>query len=289
MSTTKQQTNWISLIGVPNVGKSTLLNSLVGQKISIVTPKPQTTRNLIRGIKIINSTQLIFVDTPGIFAPKNQAGKIMVKRAWQGIAGVNQIFLITDISKYNSSGNISIIKKLNQENARASLIINKIDLIKKEELFEIINSMKELYSFENIFLVSALRKKGLKELLAHLVKTSVYEAWPFSKGEITDAPLKFQIAEIIREKIFMSTREEIPYNVDVEIPSIKDDQKLMSIEAEILVRSNSHKKILIGKGASLIKKIGMTSRVELEKTLHKKVFLSTNVKVARPSSSIGHE
>jgi GTP-binding protein Era len=285
----KQKTNWISLIGIPNVGKSTLLNALVGQKISIVTPKPQTTRNLIRGIRVIDGAQLIFVDTPGIFAPKNQAGKVMVKLAWQGIAGVDQVFFITDVSRYNSDENMPVLKNLNQEKVRASLIINKIDLIKKEDLLGIIDSMKELYPFENIFLVSAMKKNGLKDLLDYLVNTASNEPWPFSEGEITDAPFKFQVSEIIREKIFMNTHEEIPYNVEVEILSVKEEENMIRISADILVRSESHKKIIIGKGASLIKKIGMAARIELEKSLKKKIFLATNVKVTKTPFPIRYE
>lgn len=263
------------------MGKSTLLNALVGQKVSIVTPKPQTTRNLIRGIRILKSTQLIFVDTPGIFAPKNQAGKDMVKLAWQGVAGIGHVFLITDTTQYDSTDNLSLINKLKQEGVKISLIVNKIDLIRRQGLLAIINSMKEIYPFENIFLVSALKQNGLDELLTYLVQTAIPEPWPFGKDEITDAPFKFQVAEIIREKVFINTHEEIPYNVEVEISSIKEEPALTSIFAEILVKSNGHKKILIGKGAGLIKKIGMDSRIELQKTLNKKVFLSTNVRIVK--------
>lgn len=281
MSMNKQQTNWISLIGTPNVGKSTLLNALVGQKVSIVTPKAQTTRTLIRGIKIIDSTQLIFTDTPGIFSPKNQAGKNMVKLAWQGIAEANQVMLITDTFQYNSEENLSIINRLKQEHLKVSLIINKIDLIRREALIAVINEMKEIYPFENIFLISALKNNGLKELLQHFVQTATLEPWPFGEEDITDAPFRFQIAETIREKIFLNTHEEIPYNVEVEISSIKEEPKLTRIAAEILVKSEGHKKIIIGKHASLIKRIGTSSRIDLEKSLGKKVFLSTNVKLSK--------
>jgi GTP-binding protein Era len=285
----KQKTNWVSLLGMPNAGKSTLLNALVGQKISIVTPKPQTTRDIIRGIKVIDSTQLIFVDTPGIFEPKNQAGKVMVKLAWQGVAGVNQVFLITDISRYNSDENLSIIKKLSYEDVKVSLIINKIDLVQRQVLLGIIDFMKEVHPFENIFLISALKKNGLNELLDHLVKTSSEEPWPFNEGEVTDAPFKFQVAEIIREKIFMNTHEEIPYKADVEIIDVKEEPKITRISADILVRSDAHKKIMIGKGASLIKAIGTQARKELERSLGKKVFLATNVRVVKAGSSMGYE
>ncbi|NRA73603.1 MAG: GTPase Era [Rickettsiales bacterium] len=275
----QQKTNWITLMGTPNVGKSTLLNALMGQKISIVTRKPQTTRNVIKGIKIINSTQLIFIDTPGIFAPKNEKGKLMVKLAWQNVVDSNQVFLITDISQYNSNDNLSLIAKLKQENVKASLIINKIDLIKREELLPVISAMKDLYPFENIFLISALKKDGFDKLLEYLIQTAIEEPWPFAEDEITDAPLKFQITEVIREKIFINTHEEIPYNVEVRLFSMKQEQNLISILVDILVKNQNYKKILIGKKASLIKRIGMYARMDLEKMLGKKVFLSTNVKV----------
>ena len=275
----KQKTNWVSLIGIPNVGKSTLLNAFIGQKVSIVTRKPQTTRVLIKGIKIIGSTQLVFVDTPGIFIPKSKKDKVMVRFAWQSIADVNQVFLITDISNYNSENNLSIIKKLKLEGIKANLIINKIDLIKKEKLLEIIDFMNERYSFENIFLISALKKNGLDKLKNYLVQTAIEEPWSFAEDEITDAPLKFQVAEIIREKIFIMTHKEIPYNVEVKILSVEQKPKLISILTDILVQNQNHKKILIGKNASLIKKIGMSARIDLERMLDKKVFLSNNVKM----------
>lgn len=271
--------NWIAVIGAPNVGKSTLVNALVGQKVSIVTPKPQTTRNIIRGIKIVGDAQLIFTDSPGIFAPRNELGKIMVKSAWQCLEGADQVCLVVDATTYSSHENISIIKTLKQKKLQYSLVLNKIDLVKKPDLLTFISFFNEQDSYKNIFLISSLKKDGLDKLFKFFIETAKPSPWPFQRDQITDAPLYFTIAEVIREQIFINTHEEIPYNVQIEIADLKEEQGRTIVHADILVRDMNHKKILVGAKAQMIKKIGTAARQELNKMLNKRFCLLTNVKI----------
>lgn len=284
----KQKTNWVALLGAPNVGKSTLLNALVGQKISIVTPKPQTTRTLIRGIKIIDDTQLIFIDSPGIFSPKNELGKEMVKLAWQSVEGVDQICLVIDAAKHSKPESLAIIETLQDKKLKYSLILNKIDLVKKPELLEFITFLSTKGDFENIFLISALKNDGLDKLLKFLKETAIQEPWPFERDQVTDAPLRFMIEEIIREKVFLNTHAEVPYNTHVKVMDLTTEEGILIIHADILVKHQKHKKILIGTKAQMIKKIGTSARHALNDVLNKKCRLYTNIKVAHKPQNTHH-
>lgn len=276
-----QKSSWIAFIGRPNVGKSTLVNNLVGEKISITTPKAQTTRNSIKGIRIENDTQFVFIDTPGMFDAKTRMEKIMVDSAWQKIEEVDEVCLIIDAKNPLDDKTLKIIKLLNKRNARCNLLINKIDLIPKAQLLDIASKLSELHDFKNLFMISALKSKGIDDLLKHFLKSSKYRPWLFPKDSISSAPLYFMACEIVREKILFNTHEEIPYNIHIEKESWEEKENSTIINLKIMVKNLSHKKILIGKQGSLLKKIGTQARYDIEALLGKKVYLSLFIKVTQ--------
>lgn len=274
------KSNWITFIGVPNSGKSTLLNKLIGTKISIVSPKVQTTRSLLKGIKVIDDTQLVFTDTPGIFqTAKSNLEKHMLNSAWGSLQDANTICLIMDCTKANNEENQSLLKNLQENKVKFSLILNKIDLIQKDMLLPLIAQLSKEYEFENIFIISALKADGLHDLEKHFVKTAIDSPWHYNADDITDAPLRYLVAELIREKIFFNADQELPYNMAVEIDKWEDTGKLAKISATIKVVRQAHKKMIIGSGGLMLKKIGTQARHDIESLLAKKVFLTMFVKV----------
>lgn len=275
-----QKTKFITFVGAPNVGKSTLLNLLMDQKISIVTPKAQTTRTSLKGIKIFGETQLIFIDTPGLFTPKTYADKAMVDCALQMISGTDEVALLIDAKNPITSANKKIIENIKQENTPAILLINKIDQVKKIELLEVTRKLNELHNFKHTFMISALKKKGIDSLLDHFISSAEAFPWPFPENEITTAPIKFMISEIVREKIFLFTNKEIPYYTYVEVEHWKEQEKTDVIDILIRVRDRNHKKIILGSQGDLIKKIGTKARIEIEELLNKKIFLRTHIKIS---------
>ena len=275
------RSNWITFIGAPNAGKSTLLNKIIGTKISIVSPKVQTTRTMLKGIKVIDDTQLVFTDTPGIFQKsKTQLEKYMLNCAWGSLQEANQVCLLIDCTKYDEANTAYLLDQLVEQNIRVVLIINKIDLIKKHLLLPLTEKLTQNRNiFEKIFMISALHSDGLKDLEDYFIKSAKESPWFFNAEDITNAPLRFLAAEMIREKVFLYVDQELPYHIAIETEEWKETDRLASITVVIKVVKLSHKKIIIGKGGQLIKQIGIKARHDIEALLGKKVFLTLFVKV----------
>lgn len=271
---------FVSVIGKPNVGKSTLLNVLTGEKIAIMSDKPQTTRNTIRGVITNDECQLVLIDTPGIHKPKTKLGEYMVNVASDTIKEVDLILFLVEASSRAESLDISIIEQLKQVKTPVFLILNKVDLIDKEKLFSIIESYSKLMDFKAIIPVSALKNDGtdiiLKEALKYIPDGEKF----FPDDTLTDQPEKVIAAEMIREKILLNLDDEVPHGVGVEVMSFKErEDGLISIQATIFCEKNSHKGIIIGKQGKMLKKIGSAARFEIEKLLDTKVFLELWVKI----------
>lgn len=277
-----QKFSLIALIGPPNVGKSTLSNYLVGEKISIVSPKVQTTRSTIKAIFVEDKTQLVFLDTPGIFIPKKNRvlERSIVKSAWQSIKDSDEVCLLIDAKKGVNGQIKAIIEDLRFHKINPIIIINKIDLTKKAKLLILISDLTN-EGLENIFMISALSGDGVEPLKKHLLEVAKIKPWLFSGEEITDAPLKFLASEITREKLFLALKEDLPYNIHIENDSWQNlDNGDIKIYQTIYVLKDSQKSIIIGKRGSLIKQIGHDARVDIAKLAGvKKVHLFLIVKV----------
>lgn len=275
------RSGFVSIIGRPNVGKSTLLNSILGEKVSIVTPKPQTTRNRIIGIKTLPDAQIIFIDTPGIHKPRHRLGNTMVRTALEAFKEVDIILFITE-PREPERGDQFIIKLLKGVNSPVFLLINKIDTIKKPELLPIINKINELYSFKEIIPISALKNDGIDILLKR-----IYDYLPegpkyYPDDIVTDQLERFMVSEIIREKATEMTEEEVPHSIAVEVTEWNERENgLILIRANIYVERDSQKGIIIGKSGRMLKAIGTAARTDIEKLLNTKVFLELWVKVKK--------
>ena len=275
------RSGYVSLIGKPNVGKSTLLNLFLGQKISIVTEKPQTTRNRILGIKTLDDAQIIFIDTPGIHRPKHMLGETMVRTATNTLNEIDLIVFVTE-AELPSMPDKDIIGMLKDVNKPVILAINKIDKAKKSELLTIIDEYGKLFSFKEIIPISALKQDGTDELLESITKYLAEGPKFYPDEQITDQIERFMTAEIIREKIMQKTSEEIPHSVAVEIEGWKKRKDgLVSISANIYVEREGQKGIIIGDKGKMLKLIGSLSRVDIERLLGTKVFLEIWVKVKK--------
>jgi GTP-binding protein Era len=275
------RSGYVSLIGRPNVGKSTLLNAVLGEKIAIVTPRPQTTRNRIIGIKTISDAQIIFIDTPGIHRPRHKLGESMVRTAMDALDEVDIILCMVEPQK-PGGGDFSIIDLLKKVRSPVFLLINKIDIVKKQELLPVIERFKELYPFKEIIPVSAVKHDGISLLLKKICEYLPVGPHYYPDELVTDQLERFMVAEIVREKIMAVTAEELPYSVAVEIAEWKErEDGLISIRANIYVEREGQKAIIIGKGGAMLKSIGSASRGDMERLLHTKVFLELWVKVKR--------
>ncbi len=276
----KTRCGFAALIGAPNAGKSTLLNALVGEKISIVTPKVQTTRNRILGITLVKETQIILIDTPGIFMPKRRLERAMVSAAWSAPKDADIACLLVDVSKKDLSGNLEFLDKLAEKNIKPVIILNKIDLVAPSRLLEITHKLTNGRNIKETFMISALNKDGVDDFKMFLAKELPEGPWHFPEDQITDMPMRLMAAEITREKLFMSLQDELPYSLMVETDKWENfkngDVKINQI---VIVQRDGQKKIVLGKNGDLIKKVGQKSRIELEKTLGKKVHLFLHVKV----------
>lgn len=276
----KTKSGVIGIIGLPNVGKSTLLNNLLGTKVSIVSPKPQTTRFNIRGILTKENSQIIFVDTPGIHEAKSLFNQLMVKQAMQALEEVDAILWVMDVTNRvpEEEKILEIIKKVNKPTL---LVMNKIDLMQnKNELLPLIDYFSKLYEFVAIIPISALKADGLERIITELEKILPEGPFFYEPGYATDLPLKLLVAEIIREKVFLSTYQEVPYCVAVKVESLEEvpEKNLLHIQANIFVERDSQKAIIIGKKGRMLKKIGTLAREELEFLLKKKIYLELWVK-----------
>lgn len=275
------KSGFVSIIGRPNVGKSTLLNAILGEKIAIVSPKPQTTRNRIRGIKNVEDAQIIFLDTPGIHYAKGYLNEFMVKEAISAIQDVDVIVYIVEASKTLGKDDSLIIDNLRRIKSPAILGINKTDITRKENILPLIAEYSKLYTFKEIIPISAIRGEGIEALLKIVAKLLPEGPKYFPEDILTDLPERFIVAEIVREKIFKLTRQEIPYSTAVVIDSFKENPKIVSISATINVERDSQKGIIIGKGGKMLKEIGTLARIDIEKLLGAKVYLELFVKVEK--------
>lgn len=279
----KFRSGFVSIVGRPNVGKSTLLNRLLGDKIAITSDKPQTTRNRIQGLFNRPDAQIIFIDTPGIHNPRSGLNRYMVETALASVKGVDVILFLVEADKSQAESEKPLLDLLKDAEAPVILVLNKIDLVKKEALLGLISSFSRMHPFREIVPVSALQGDGV-EMLADVVCNSLPEGPMYYPEDIlTDLPERFIVAEIIREKVFRATRDEIPYSVAVTVESFKErpDGKLVSISATINVERDSQKGIIIGKKGDMLKKIGMQARMDIERLLDSKVFLELFVRVSR--------
>lgn len=271
---------YVALIGKPNVGKSTLLNCILGQKISIVSEKPQTTRNRIIGIKNLSHAQIIFIDTPGIHKPRHKLGEFMVKQSYEAIQMVDVIVFMVE-PEQPAEAEFSIIEKFKKINKPIILVINKIDTVPKQNLLPLIDQYKDIFSFREIIPISALKSDGVDRLIDRIIfyLPSCPKLYP--DDMITDQAERFMVAEFIREKIMKYTEEEVPYSVAVEIERWEETEKLITIGANIYVEREGQKIIIIGKKGERLKKIATEARLDIEKFLGTKVFLEVWVKVRK--------
>lgn len=271
---------FVALIGAPNAGKSTLLNALVGAKVSIVSRKVQTTRAQVRGIALHGAAQIVFVDTPGIFAPKRRLDRAMVTSAWGGASDADVVCLLIDARKGIDEEARTILEKLAQTTRRRTLALNKIDTIENTQLLALAKEINELCPFEETFMISALHGYGverLKEKLAGMMKPG---PWLYPEDQISDAPLRSLAAEITREKIFERLHDELPYQITVETDQWKNQPDGSArIEQTIYVTREGHRKIVLGEGGRTIKSIGSAARKDIAEAAEQKVHLFLFVKV----------
>lgn len=272
------KSGFVSLVGRPNVGKSTLINNLVGSKIAITSKVANTTRNIIQGIYNDEESQIVFVDTPGIHKPQNKLGQILNKGAYYSIEDVDIVCFLIDGKQKLGKGDLFILERLKKIDKPVILIINKIDGMTKDEIFLKIQEYKDLYDFKEIIPISALKDKNINELIKTIKKYLKDDIKYFEDGTITNRNVKFMISEIIREKILNLTKEEVPHSVTCSVEKIKTNKDKSIINAVVIVDRDSLKKIIIGKNGDMIKKIGTLARKDLEELLKTKVYLELYVK-----------
>lgn len=275
------KSGFVSLVGRPNVGKSTLLNSIIGTKVAITSNKPQTTRNVIQGIYNEEDTQIIFVDTPGVHKPNHKLGKYLNKQVYSNIDDVDAILMLVDGSQELGSGDKYIIEKLKEKNIPVILVINKIDKLTHDEILLKIAEYKDLYEFSEIVPLSALKNNNVDELIKTIKNYLKDEIKYYEDNQITNKPLTFTIAEIVREKVFELTHEEVPHSLTCIVENIKKDKNSYHINVAIIVDRDSLKKIIIGNRGSKIKEVGIRARKELEILLNKKIYLELYVKTIK--------
>ncbi|BAH05880.1 GTPase Era [Clostridium kluyveri] len=276
------KSGFITIIGRPNVGKSTLLNSIMGEKLSIVSCKPQTTRNSIQTILTRDDFQLIFVDTPGIHKPKHKLGNYMVKVAESSVKDVDLILFLITPDVEVGKGDRYILEQLKKENIPVFLVVNKIDENPQEKVAQTLKNYSEIFDFAEIIPISALKQKNVKELVELMVKYMPEGPKYYPDDMITDKQEKFVVSEIIREKALRLLSKEVPHGIAVDILSMKKNSKgLYNIEATILCEKESHKGIIIGKKGAMLKKISTYAREDIEKFLDSKVYLEVWVKVKK--------
>ncbi|MBQ8345558.1 MAG: GTPase Era [Clostridia bacterium] len=274
-----KRTGFIAIVGRPNVGKSTLLNQMLGEKVAIVSNKPQTTRNRITGILTKGEDQFVFLDTPGMHNPKNSLGEFMVKAADSTMREADAVVLVIDTGKEPSKVEESVIAYLKKSGIPAILALNKIDQYRREELAETIQRYADLHSFTAFVPICAKNGKNVDELLEECSAFLSESPWFFPEDMVTDQPERQMAAEIIREKILRTLNQEIPHGTAVVIEEFKDEGTLVRIRAEIFCEKASHKGIIVGKGGASLKLIGSYAREDLEKLLGVKVYLNLWVKV----------
>ena len=277
------KSGFVAIIGRPNVGKSTLMNHLIGQKIAITSKKPQTTRNKIQTVYTCEDGQIIFLDTPGIHKAKNKLGEYMVNVAEQTLKDVDVILWLVEPTTYIGAGEKHIAEQLQKTSLPVILVINKVDTVKKEDILQVIDNYRKLYDFAEIIPASALRGQNTKDIVNSLFKYMPYGPMFYDEATVTDQPQRQIVAEIIREKALHALDEEIPHGIAVTIEKMRErkGQHIVDIEATIICERDSHKGIIIGKQGSMLKKIGSNARFEIEKMLEERVNLKIWVKVKK--------
>ncbi|MDP7374990.1 MAG: GTPase Era [Alphaproteobacteria bacterium] len=269
-----------TLIGAPNAGKSTLMNAMVGQKVSIVTPKVQTTRSRIRGITMQDEAQIIFVDTPGIFSPKRRLDRAMVNAAWQGAADNDVLLLLNDCARVSLDDETKmIIAKLVQQEQAAALILNKIDLATPEQVLVRTAELSTLFSFEKVFMISAHTGNGLSDLKSWLSQKMPLGPYLYDPNDLSDLPVRLLAAEILREKLFLNLHQELPYQMTVESESwVEREDGSAEVRLSVFVAREGHRGIVLGKRGQTIKRISQAARKELERVLERRIHLMCHVK-----------
>lgn len=275
------KSGFVSLVGRPNVGKSTLLNSLVGYKIAITSDKAQTTRNSIQGIYNDDDSQIVFVDTPGIHKPKHKLGRRLNEEAYYSIDDVDIILFLMDVTVPFGKGDNFVLDKIKQAKKPTFLILNKVDKIKKDHLLELILKYKDIYDFKEIIPISALKKDNVTELINTLKKYLPDNVKYFPDEELTNTTIEFRVAELIREKVLRLTDEEVPHAVTCVVERYEDKKDKAIITATIIVERDSLKSIIIGKQGKMLKNIGSKARQDIEKMVGKKVYLDLFVKTIK--------
>ena len=271
---------FVSLIGAPNAGKSTITNNFAGSKVSIVSPKAQTTRTIVKGIGIYDKTQIIFLDTPGIFKPKRRLDRAMVASAWGGLKDADIVVLVVDAKRGFDDETKAIVEKLNQDKIEAVLVLNKVDLIRKENLLSLSAALNQAGKFKETFMISALTGENIDDFYRYLADNLPESPWYYPEDQMSDMPLKLLAAEVVREKLFLYLRQELPYSLTVE-PELWQRRDDGSVRAEmtIYIERDNQKIIVLGKGGQMIKKIGQAARRELEEMLEDRIHLFLFVKV----------
>ncbi|MBQ8193191.1 MAG: GTPase Era [Bacilli bacterium] len=275
------KSGFVSLIGRPNVGKSTLLNTLINQKIAITSNKPQTTRNIIQGIYNEEGYQIVFVDTPGIHKPLNKLGKLLNKEAQSMAKDVDVILFVVDAKEGLGGGDKKIIESLSSADSPVILVLNKIDKMTDAEIYNAINSYKDLYDFSEIVPISAMNKNNIATLVEVIKKYLTDNMRYFDEDAITSSSLNFLVSEFVREKIFRMTEEEIPHSITCITSKFEEKKDIINITIDIIVDRDSIKKIVIGKQGSLLKAVGIEARKDIEELVGKKVYLELYVKTIK--------
>lgn len=281
MMNEQYKAGFVTLIGRPNVGKSTLMNCLIGQKIAITSEKPQTTRNRIQTVYTCDEGQIVFVDTPGIHKSKNRLGDYMVSMATRSVNDVDVVCWLVEPSTFIGAGERMIAEKLQKVKAPIILVISKTDTVKKDEILKFIDAYKDVCNFAEIVPVSALKGHNTDELIKVIMKYLPYGVPFYDEDTITDQPERQIVAELVREKALKCLDEEVPHGIAVCIESMKYRKQIVDIEATIICERDSHKGIIIGKGGAMLKKIGSAARHEIEDLLESKVNLQLWVKVKK--------
>lgn len=275
------KSGFVSLVGRPNVGKSTLINALVGEKIAITSNKAQTTRNMIQGIYNDSGSQIVFVDTPGIHKPKHKLGQRLNEEAYYSIDDVDIILFLIDVTMPFGKGDNFVLDKIKAANKPTFLILNKVDRINNETLIKLIMEYKDLYDFKEIIPLSALKEKNVDELIKTLKGYLPDNVKYFPDEDLTNTTIEFRVAELIREKVLRLTKEEVPHAVTCVVEEYIDKKDKVIINATIIVERDSLKSIIIGKGGTMLKEIGSKARRDIEDMVGKKVFLELYVKTIK--------
>jgi GTPase len=279
------RSGFVCILGRPNAGKSTLLNALVGEKLAIISPKPQTTRNRIQGVVHIpkrkgnSGGQIVLIDTPGVHKPDSSLGRKMMVEVREALEGCDLVLMIMDVTRRLDPRDEFALDLLKQANAKAFLILNKVDRIPdKARLLPIIGEYRKLFDFSEVIPLSALKRSGLDDLLAAIVRTLPAGPRYFPEDQITDLPVRFMAGEIVREQVLLNTAEEIPYSTAVVVDNFEEGKRLTKIAATIYCERDGQKRILVGKGGQMLKKIGTSARLQIERMVGTKVFLELYVK-----------